>query len=234
MADAETIDSPYIQDRSEQVAQARQSLEESRKNELEQKQFQTGQVTAVNDAIQNVKSPSDTVYFLWYGLTSAIWVADIIAIWFGDAGGIYDALKVPFEVILLVSGPFVSNQIKKINSSADTIDSHSAHMQQKIQGLQTKLSKGLNKLGKMGAPGRKASAVLSKAGDSLKKSPLGVYIAGVIADMIPIIDLLPWDVYGVYKMHKAHKAAYERSVAGINTYRQLQAEELDASNQQQE
>ncbi len=207
--------------------------EEMRKNELAQASFQTAQQQGVHEAARNIKKPSLLLYGNWIFWAFLIWIFNIILIFFADAGGASDFIKIPFEAILFISSWMAARQIKNIHDHADTIDASVAHAQQRIQGYRTKYARAIKTLRKSGKAGRAVARSVVRLVNRVKDSPAFRSLAANIADIIPLLDLLPFSVYAVYTTHKAHKEAFKASLISIQQHQAAMAEEQAEFSQDQ-
>ena len=66
------------------------------------------------------------------------------------------------------------------------------------------------------------------------KSPLGRTVASIIADLVPILDLMPWRTINIYMMKKQEMLAFQDAQNMLPEYMGAKADEIEAANDLQE
>ena len=188
--------------------------ETARKDEFEHQQFQYAQTADVNNAAKEITKPSSIFYGMWYSAAFLIDAVDIF-IGFTMVWGIITS------AILLFVARLASKKIQHIQGKADLVEHYTNRIQQRGTVLRNKYAKGLRRIRK------------TKVGRKFIKSPFGRACLGLVANIIAILNLLPWQVYSVYTTHKAHKEAYASSIQAVNEYQDSMAEEASDFSQEQ-
>jgi len=203
---------------------AQYAQEVLRKNALERAQFKGQSTRQVNSVASSVKLPSLLLYIPWFLFAFFIDILDFVEALVGYGGGLTMVLGIIVAIIFCVFSFLASGKIRKMQKRSSIIQSHTASLSNRIQRYRTAYAKTLKTLRKTGA-GRKIARSTSRAMSTLRKSPLGKSIAALVGNIIPFLDLLPWQMYAVYVIYKAHKRAYKDTQDSLVQYQQAQAEE---------
>lgn len=62
------------------------------------------------------------------------------------------------------------------------------------------------------------------------KSPVGRTVASIVADLVPILDLMPWRTINIYMMKRDEMRAFQEAQSMLPEYISAKADEIEASN----
>lgn len=184
-----------------------------------------------NDAAGRiVRSPSKAKYGFLYTLAV---IGDLV-----DLAGLTGiglilvwAVKLIISPILFLSGISANRRIKDMNGFQENINASVAHITRKVQTYTRRylqVIKFSRKTGILKKPIRRAALKIAKTRKAVARNPLVKNALAGVADLIPMLDLLPWRTLGVYLMYRDEKKTYLETKNTLPEYAIAKAEEVQA------
>ena len=183
-----------------------------------------------------VKPPSGTLYFFLYILAG---IGDILD-WFSLTGiGIIISFIADLfiGVTLFFAGRAARDRIKAMNEFQDGLHEHIQNIERKIiayRNAYARVLKASRKVKILRRPVRKLALRFARLRKSIAKSPLGRTIAAIVADLIPILELMPWRTINIYLLKKQEMLAFQDAQNMLPEYMGAKADEIEAANDLQE
>lgn len=183
-----------------------------------------------------VKPPSGTLYFFLYCLAG---IGDIVD-WFvftGIGAIISFIVDIFIGVILFFAGRAARDRIKTMNEFQDGLHGHIQNIERKIVAYRNAYARTLKasrKIKFLRKPVRKLALRFARLRKSIARSPLGRTIAAIIADFVPILELVPWRTLNIYLMKKQEMRAFQDAQNMLPEYMGAKADEIEAANDLQE
>jgi hypothetical protein len=140
-------------------------------------------------------------------------------------------------VILFFAGRGARDRIKDMNVFQDSLHQHIQNMERKViayRNAYARILKASRKVKFLRKPVRKLALRLAKLQRSIVRSPYGRTIASIIADLVPILDLMPWRTINIYMMKKQEMLAFQDAQNMLPEYMGAKADEIEAANDLQE
>ena len=185
---------------------------------------------------RTVKPPSDTLYFFLYALAGIGDILDWLTLT-GIGAIISFIVDLFIGVILFFAGRAARDRIKAMNEFQDGLHEHIQNMERKIvayRNAYARILKASRKVRILRKPVRKLALRFARLRKSIAKSPLGRTIAAIIADLIPILDLVPWRTINIYMLKKQEMQSFQDAQNMLPEYMGAKADEIEAANDLQE
>ena len=183
-----------------------------------------------------VKPPSGTLYAFLYGLAIVGDLLDLTV--FTGIGAVVSFIVDLFiGVILFFAGRGARDRIKDMGAFQDSLHQQIEGIEKKITAYRNayaRVLKASRKIKILRKPVRKMALRFSRLRKSVLKSPLGRTVASVIADLVPILDLIPWRTINIYLMKKQEMLAFQEAQNMLPEYMGAKADEIEAVNDLQE
>lgn len=197
---------------------------------------QREQIEIQDAANRIIKPPSGMLYFFLYGLSG---IGDILDLLTLTGIGIIVSFVVDLfiGIILFFAGRAARDRIKTMNEFQDGLHEHIQNIERKIVAYRNAYAKVLRtsrKVKILRKPVRKLALRFSRLRKSIARSPLGRTIAAIIADLIPILELVPWRTINIYMMKKQEMRAFQDAQNMLPEYMGAKADEIEAANDLQE
>ena len=179
-----------------------------------------------------VKPPSGTLYFFLYILAGIGDILDWLVLT-GFGAIISFVVDLFIGAILFFAGRGARNRMETMNEFQDGLYQHIERIEKKIiayRNAYARVLKVSRKVKILRKPVRKLALRLLKLRKSVARSPLGRTIAAIIADLIPILDLMPWRTINIYMMKKAEMQAFQEAQNMLPEYVGAKADEIEAAN----
>jgi hypothetical protein len=183
-----------------------------------------------------VKPPSGILYFFLYLLAGIGDVLDWLTLT-GFGAIISFIVDLFIGAILFFAGRAARDRMKAMNEFQDSLHQHIQNIERKIlayRNAYAKILRASRKVKILRKPVRKLALRFAKLRKSITKSPLGRTVAAIIADLIPILDLMPWRTINIYMMKKAEMLAFQDAQNMLPEYMGSKADEIEAANDLQE
>ena len=191
---------------------------------------------AQDTANRTVKPPSGTLYALLYTLAIIGDVLDWLTLT-GFGAIVSFIVDLFIGAILFFAGRAAKNRMEAMNEFQDSLHKHIQNLERKIvayRNAYARIIKTSRKIKILRKPVRKIALRLSRLRKSIARSPLGKTVASVIADLVPILDLMPWRTINIYYMKKAEMQAFQEAQNMLPEYMSAKADEIEAANDLQE
>lgn len=198
---------------------------------------QQQELNEVKDTAGRVlKPPSGMLYAFLYILAI---VGDILD-WLTLTG---IGAVISFAVDLII-GPILFLAARAAKSRMEAMSQFQDSLHQQIQNIERKIIayrnayarilKASRKVKILRKPVRKIALRFSRLRKSAMKSPLGRTLASIIADLVPILDLMPWRTINIYMMKKQEMQVFQEAQNMLPEYMGAKADEIEATNDLQE
>ena len=187
-------------------------------------------------ANRTVKPPSGTLYALLYTLAIIGDILDWLTLT-GFGAIVSFIVDLFIGAILFFAGRAAKNRMEAMNEFQDSLHKHIQNLERKIvayRNAYARIIKTSRKIKILRKPVRKIALRLSRLRKSIARSPLGKTVASVIADLVPILDLMPWRTINIYYMKKAEMQAFQEAQNMLPEYMSAKADEIEAANDLQE
>ncbi len=166
-------------------------------------------------AAPTIKPPSKILYLFWgyFALTSDILsiVGDL-----GDLTGIGLILVTLIELAIqagfLTTGYLATGKIRKLQQATLSHEQEITRAQNVIQQYRQGYARALRAGRKVKALRAPLRALSTKKSKFSKINPFKRFALTAAAEIVPIFNALPWQLYGVYHMYKSHKTAYQEAL----------------------
>lgn len=195
-----------------------------------------GQQREVNEikatANETVKPPSGTLYFSLYVLAITGDVLDWLTLT-GFGAAISFVVDLFIGAILFFAGRAAKNRIEAMNTFQDSLHQQIQKLERKILAYRNAYAKVLRasrKIKFLRKPVRKLALRFAKLRRSVVRSPYGRTIASIVADLIPILDLMPWRTINIYMMKKQEMMAFQDAQNMVPEYMGAKSDEIEAAN----
>ncbi|MEK7151477.1 MAG: hypothetical protein AAB784_02060 [Patescibacteria group bacterium] len=185
---------------------------------------------------QTVKPPSKSRYALLYGLAILGDVIDL-TVFTGIGAVISFFIDIFIAIILFFAGKSASNRIKATNQFRDEMDGHIQRIEKKIIAYRNAYAKALRasrKIKILRKPIRKLALGFKSLRGSITKNPMIRTAAAAIADIVPILDLVPWRTWSIYLLKRDEMLAFQEAQNMLSEYMSVKTAELEATNELQE
>ena len=183
-----------------------------------------------------VKPPSGTLYAFLYGLSVIGDALDWLTL--TGFGAIISFIADLFiGVILFFAGRAARSRMEAMGEFQDSLHQQIKNIETKIQAYRNayaRILRASRKVKILRKPVRKIALRLSRLRKSAMKSPLGRTIASIVADLVPILDLMPWRTINIYMMKKQEMRAFQDAQNMLPEYMSAKADEIEAANDLQE
>ncbi len=183
-----------------------------------------------------VKPPSGTLYFFLYGLAGIGDILDFLTLT-GIGAIISFIVDLFIGAILFFAGRSARSRMESMNQFQDGLYQHIERIEKKITTYRNAYARVLRvsrKVKILRKPVRKLALRLSKLRKSVARSPLGRTVAAIVADLIPILDLVPWRTLNIYMTKRAEMRAFQDAQNMLPEYMGAKADEIEAANDLQE
>ena len=183
-----------------------------------------------------VKPPSGTRYAFLYALAIVGDLMDL-AVFTGIGAIISFIVDLFIGAILFFAGRASRDRIKGMNVFQDSLHQYVQNMERKIiayRNAYAKILRASRKVKILRKPVRKIALRFAKLRRSVVRSPYGRTIAAIVADLIPILDLVPWRTINIYMMKKQEMLAFQDAQNMLPEYMGAKADEIEAANDLQE
>lgn len=193
---------------------------------------QQQETNEVTEASRAIKPPSFFLYISLYGLSI---IGDILD--FANLTGVGVVVSIVVDLfigtILFFAGRAAKNRV-------DTMNRFQNDLHDKIQNIENKIVTyrkayaGALKLARkvkfLRKPTRVIALRFAKLRRSIARNPSARTIAAIGADLIPILDLLPWRTINIYFMRRDEMRAYKEAKEMLPEYLAAKADEIEAAN----
>ena len=183
-----------------------------------------------------VKPPSGTLYAFLYGLSIIGDALDWLTL--TGIGAIVSFIVDLFiGAILFFAGRAARSRMEAMGGFQDSLHQQIKNIETKIQAYRNAYARILRvsrKVKILRKPVRRIALRFSRLRKSVMKSPLGRTVASIIADLVPILDLVPWRTINIYYMKKAEMQAFLDAQNMLPEYTGAKADEIEAANNLQE
>ncbi len=143
-------------------------------------------------------------------------------------------IDIILDLPLIWLGFSSSRDLKKIGMAEAGITEKINAIRQRIMNYRSRYAlilRASRKVNVLRKPARAVARKFKATRRIITKSVLGRFIWTAGADLIPIIDLIPFRTWGVYSSHKQHKKAYEEFQLLLSEdYYGAREEEIEANN----
>ena len=191
----------------------------------------------VQDLAKNtVKPPSGTLYAFLYGLAIIGDVVDWLTLT-GIGAVISFVVDLFIGAILFFAGRAARSRMEAMGQFQDSLHQQIRNVETKIQAYRNAYARILRvsrKVKILRKPVRKIALRFSRLRKSAMKSPLGRTVSSIIADLVPILDLMPWRTINIYMMKKQEMLAFQDAQNMLPEYMGAKADEIEAANDLQE
>ena len=198
--------------------------------------FVRGQQREVNEtkalASQTVKPPSGALYFFLYLLAIIGDILDWLTLT-GFGAIISFIVDLFIGAILFFAGRGARDRIKDMNVFQDSLHQQIQKIERKViayRNAYAKVLRASRKIKFLRKPVRKLALRFSRLRKSVARSPYGRTIAAIVADLIPILDLMPWRTINIYMMKKQEMMAFQDAQNMLPEYMGAKADEIEAAN----
>jgi len=192
----------------------------------------------VDELSRQVSPPNMTRYYIGFTLSVIGDLIDIVAfvliIAFGAGIPLGWLVDILIDVPLLFLGFRSSKKLKEIGKSSNVITEKITIIDQKIAQYRNRYALILRTSRKIKAlrrPVRQFARKARKVTKVLRRNPLGRLVAGILADLVPGLDLIPFRTIAMYQSYKDERESYEtfRLLVGED-YTQAREEEVGTLN----
>jgi hypothetical protein len=205
---------------------------------------QRRELDEIKDASKEVKPPSKLKYASLFVMSASLDIVD----WLGLTGiGLIltYALKIVFAPILFMAGWGANSRIKEMNKFKSKAFAHIEAIEKRIIFYARNYQRAL-KLARrykfLRKPVRKVALRIARArktavrkvGQIVSRNPLMKNMAAIIADFIPLIDIIPWRTLGIYLTYRDEKKTFEETQPVAEELANAKAEELETAGQYRE
>lgn len=167
--------------------------------------------------------PSQSYYRNLYLLATIGDLADLLVI----LGWLVDFIIDP---ILLIASWRLKERLEKMQKSSQEVDQVTESLQSRIKERRTSRASG-------NRPSRPAPKA-KRTGTKVKsRNPFSKSLWGILIDLIPIAQFLPFKLYSVWQMKKAETETYQEIMAARNEAQEIRQEaqesELEAEEEEE-
>ncbi len=165
-------------------------------------------------AASDIKPPSKIRYLFW-GYFAL--VSDILSIVgdLGDLTGVGLVFVTLVELVIqagfLATGYLATGKIRKLQHATIAYEQEIARAQNAVKRYRQAYAQALRAGRKIGALRGPLRALSTKKSKFSKINPFKRYALTAAAEIVPLLNVLPWQLYGVYHLYKSHKAAYQEA-----------------------
>ncbi len=179
-------------------------------------------------AVPSIKPPSKIWYFLWGYFA---FVSDVLSV----VGNLADLTGIGLVIVTLIelaiqagfltTGYLATGKIRKLQQATLSYEQDIARAQNAIKQYRQAYARALRAGRKVKALRAPLRALSIKKSKFSKINPFKRYALTAAAEIVPIFNILPWQLYGVYRMYKSHKAAHREALEFREESVQAQQEE---------
>ena len=193
-------------------------------------QREAGEIQA--EAERVVKPPSGFKYFCLYSLAI---IGDLVDYAQLTGVGLILTWGVTLIIspILFFSGLGVNKRVKLMREFQENIQTNIAHIARLVQTYTRRYVMAIRmsrKIGVLRRPVRKAALKVARVRKIVLRNPATKNTMAIIADLIPILSLLPWRTIGVYLMKKDEMRTFLETQEVLPEYMEVKASEIEAAN----
>lgn len=183
-----------------------------------------------------VKPPSGTLYVFLYGLAIIGDVMDWLTLT-GFGAIVSFVVDLFIGAILFFAGRAATNRMEAMNEFQDGLHNKIEQIEKKVvayRNAYARILKASRKIKVLRKPVRKLVLRFAKLRRSVTRGPLGRTVASIIADLVPILDLMPWRTINIYMMKRDEMRAFQEAQNMLPEYMSAKADEIEAANDLQE
>lgn len=198
---------------------------------------------AGDDDVRNLSSeitpPGWYRYYVGFGLAIIGDISDVVNVIlilaFGAGIPIGWVIDIIINIPLLFLGFKSSKELKKTGSAASAITEKIQNLEQKIFLYRQRYATVLRmsrKVSVLRKPVRQVAKKFKAVRKIITKSPVGRLVVYFVADLVPILDLIPFRTIAMWQVHKQEKLAYQEfQLLVAEDYTEARAEEEEANSE---
>lgn len=163
----------------------------------------------------NIKPPSKILYLFWGYFA---FVSDILSIVgnFADLTGIgliiVTLIELAIEAGFVTTGYLASGKIRKLQQATLAHEQETAMAQNAIKQYRQTYAQALRAGRKVKALRGPLRALSVKTSKFSKINPFKRFVFTAAAEIVPVFNILPWQLFGVYRMYQSHKDAHQEAL----------------------
>ena len=183
---------------------------------------------AIDATEEEVRHPSEMKYHFMMTLAIILDIIDWLEIT-GIGLIVTYALKIVFTPTLYLYGRHASNRIKVMSELSKSLEQRISHIRRRMYSYANRYRFAANigrKIPGLAKHLNKLEGSAKRIGQTVARNPAFKNTAAIIADYIPLLDLLPWRTLGVYLAFKDEKKTYEETKPTVEEYYQAKEEEI--------
>lgn len=141
-------------------------------------------------------------------------------------------VKLIVSPILFYAGVDANSRVKAMGRLQEEINKNIAQITRRVETYTRRYMTAIKfsrKTGILKKPVRKIALKVARGRKAILRNPLIKNALAGFADLIPIIDLLPWRTFGVFLMYRDEKSTFLEAMEALPDYISAKTEEIQAA-----
>jgi hypothetical protein len=189
---------------------------------------QRSEILAIEEASKQIQKPSSRKYHRMMTLAITLDVLDWLELTLVGIIITY-ALKIIFTPVLYFYGRNANTHIKGMADVKEILEEKISHIRRKMYSYINRYkfaTKMIRKSARLGRHLAKFEGSAKKIGQSITRLPGLRNLWMIIADYVPILDLLPWRTLGVYLTYRDELKTFNETQPTLEEYQETTQEEF--------